>query len=188
MKVQIKTFSTIAPICCAWLMLSTFSMAQPVISQQERPVLGIVDLGSTTLKQFQEAIKEKGCKYEEKDNSVLVPSGCFRLPGKPEISALSPDSSGKIELVQLKFSRDKDFSSSTTYLMALRKTRDEAIASSGNLNIGEFLWRSPKVSVLLALTNHDPYGYIYFFANKYFDQNLANKWPEVSENSDLAVF
>ncbi|MCD8339645.1 MAG: hypothetical protein LUC43_05530 [Burkholderiales bacterium] len=155
-----------------WILLFTtllslganFSSAQTteVPNFEEKPILGIIVPGKTTVTDFKEILNKRGCKYTEDtaalsaNNILTVKIGCFDLPGDPDVivAGQTASASSPIDAMWINFRKDEIGSTYETYLEALTKAYGTPFSlSSPPHGRRESLWAVTGKPLLVIVMN-----------------------------------
>ncbi len=141
-----------------FLLTSTVLLASPSLATEERTILGSIQLDKTTISQFANTIKDRGCEVIARENLVVVTPGCFDLPGNPAVKALSDNESRAIDYVWLEMAYEgqpKD------YLTSLQKTYGKPTKLLEKSKELEASWKLDNLSIELKSQGKNPFTLLY---------------------------
>lgn len=153
--------------------------AQP--ASAAKPILGVVELGKTPIADVQKALAKKGCGSFESDGGLKIGSGCFNLPGSPEVQLYGRDA---VNAVVLSYSKGDTFEK---YLGSLRKTYGKPIKLQQPFVGNKYaLWKTKDVVIELEEPHMSFEGsLIYLTPDLYKSIQDANKKEQQQKKDDL---
>lgn len=160
------------------LVIATYAFAA---QEPAKPILGVVTPNQTTLNEVKGALKAKGCQFKDDkvdgEPAVIVASGCFQLPGEPEVAIAAPAEDEVVTSIMLRIA---DLNA------AIRKPYQDTLESSyGEPKVGSMpgfvyrAWHPEKSFVVTMLGNASgPGGVAYWFGKK-----AEEAWSEIEPES-----
>ncbi|MCD8340460.1 MAG: hypothetical protein LUC43_09760 [Burkholderiales bacterium] len=149
--------------------------AEPTQTEESKPLLGLVTLGKTTIQEFVQAVKAKGCSVTSANQKATVAAGCFKLPGNPTAVVESINNDDKaINLLVLTFQRNSTSEVYDSYRRALTHSYGEPTEMRTNPLAGRqtAVWKKQNVDVFIHEATADTIGTLLYATPQVFETAL----------------
>jgi hypothetical protein len=125
-------------------------MLQGAAAADSKMILGIAEVGKTTIAEAQKNIQNAGCQFNADDNSLYVAQGCFDLPGNPKIRLVINHNTQTIDVFMLEYQKSFNGEFFQQYYSALKRQYGEANTRRLPF-VGDRLavWKKPKIYIEL---------------------------------------
>ncbi len=188
LKINLKPiFLFAASLVLALLPFQAFSADAPA-ADEARPLLGPITLGKTTIKEFADAVKARGCSVTSTSQKATVGAGCFKLPGNPQVVAENMTKGENIiTVVVVTFQRNTTSEAYDSYLRALMQTYGEPTESRNNPLAGRqtAIWKTPNVDVFIHEANSDSMATLLYATPEVFESALKAEIAKKGHIYDL---
>ncbi len=117
--------------------------------QAGEKILGIAELGATTLKEARQAIEERGCFVGEEPHALATLEECLKLPGNPAMILSEDPDTGRTASLVLRYRMSQ--STFDKYLKAVQKAHGKPdVLHSPPLGTRLAVWHAGRLFIELS--------------------------------------